>query len=394
MPVAKWIDCMPEDGVEGFTERSDERRQVFEDAAQRLPTELSPLVWAFLQVGNLEQVKECTANDFSWMAVHDKRESALESRAKNAVLFWKQRSLVRDTVTTVTTPASSKRTHSAAFFNHPPSSPLRTQVASPNSQTRTRPAKSLGAPEYSPQRDSTIAELCKERDRGLCAVSRLSAVDACYIYPKCAFGGMDPARVENFWETIRLFWPEDEVKSWYDKVFRDERGDDERGDGPKGIETVENMLTLTSTLHHFHSEGAFALRPVRITEDKTQLELEFHWLVRQERDSKARVDLLEQPLSSRNRKDSGDGYVFFRIDNTDGTRLVSGTRFTMTTDDSTNKPLPDPGLLKLQWHLQRILAMSGAAGWEKEDFDHYFKPSIDMDALPTVEQTVQHWLDD
>lgn len=109
------------------------------------------------------------------------------------------------------------------------------------------------------------------------------------------------------------------------------------------------MLTLTSTLHRFHTEGAFALRPVRMSDDNTQLELEFHWLSRQQRDSKARIDLMEQPLSSRNRTDSGPGFRFCRFDNPmDSTLLVSGTRFTMTTDDLTNKPLPDPGLMEMQ----------------------------------------------
>ena len=150
------------------------------------------------------------------------------------------------------------------------------------------------------------------------------------------------------------------------------------------------MLTLTSTLHRFHSEGAFALRPVRMSDDKTQLELEFHWLARQQRDSTAKVDLMEQPLSSRGRTDSQHGFLFCRFDNsTKPTPLVSGTKFTMTTDDPTSKPLPDPGLLEMQWHIQRILAMSGAAGWKEEDFD-YDDPNAPVDAIPSVEQ----WLDD
>lgn len=150
------------------------------------------------------------------------------------------------------------------------------------------------------------------------------------------------------------------------------------------------MLTFTSTLHRFHSEGAFALRPVRMSDDKTQLELEFHWLARQERVSSARVDLLEKPLSSRDRTDSGDGYQFCRHD-AKPTLLVSGTRFILTTDNAANKPLPDSGLLELQWHLQRILAMSGAAGWKEEDFDYdYYDNSSTGLVAPSVEQ----WLDD
>lgn len=49
---------MPDDDVEHFSERSDDRRQFFEDAASRLATtELSPLLWALFQVGNLEQLR-------------------------------------------------------------------------------------------------------------------------------------------------------------------------------------------------------------------------------------------------------------------------------------------------------------------------------------------------
>jgi hypothetical protein len=43
----------------------------------------------------------------------------------------------------------------------------------------------------------------------------------------------------------------------------------------------------------------------------------------------------------------------------------------------------------MQWHLQRILAMSGAAGWREKNFEHGVL-SAPIDALPSVEQ----WLDD
>lgn len=56
----------------------------------------------------------------------------------------------------------------------------------------------------------------------------------------------------------------------------------------------------------------------------------------------------------------------------------------MTTDDPENEPLPEPGLLEMQWHLQHILAMSGAAGWKEEDFDD--DPDAAVDTLPSVEQ--------
>lgn len=184
-----------------------------------------------------------------------------------------------------------------------------------------------------------------------------------------------------------MFWPEEKVDSWHAKIFRDSRTST-----PKGTEAVENMLTLTltSTLHRFHSEGAFALRPVRMSADNTRLELEFYWLPRQVRGPSAKVDLIEMPVSSRGRKCSGPGEKFVRWEeDKDPVQLSSGFRFTMTTDDPVNKPLPDPGLLELQWHLQRILAMSGAAGWMEEDFEYDY-PNADLNSLSSVGQ----WLDD
>jgi hypothetical protein len=127
-----------------------------------------------------------------------------------------------------------------------------------------------------------------------------------------------------------------------------------------------------------------------MSDDNTQLELEFHWLARPRRDSITRVDLLEQPLSSLNRTESTGEATFCIIDNSTKKPILlySGYRFTMRTDDPENLPLPDPGLLEMQWHLQRILAMSGAAGWKEEDFDHDLDAAVD--AIPSVEQ----WPDD
>lgn len=177
-----------------------------------------------------------------------------------------------------------------------------------------------------------------------------------------------------------MFWPEAKVDAWRAKIFHD-------NGTSYGTETVENMITFTATLHNFHTEGAFALRPVRITADKTQLELEFHWLKRQVRDARAMVDLRDLPMSSRGLKDSGHGQFLCFMDNGVPTQLVSGHRFIMTTDDPVNKPLPDPGLLELQWHLQRILAMSGGAGWKEDDSD-------DDDGSPPPEDFVQRWIED
>jgi hypothetical protein len=194
----------------------------------------------------------------------------------------------------------------------------------------------------------------------------MAEIDAAHIYPWCGFGGKNEERVVNFWTTLKMFWKEELVESWRSKLFVDANNPN------RGTETIENMVSLSAILQRFHSAARFALRPIQLSDDKTKLELEFHWLVVEERNRQDEVDIMDEPLSSASRLSAGGGYgPLDRIDPTDDTirlPLVSGTRFTMSTDDPVNRPLPDPGLLTLQWHLQRVLAMSGAAEWTEEDF--------------------------
>jgi len=47
--------------------------------------------------------------------------------------------------------------------------------------------------------------------------------------------------------------------------------------------------------------------------------------------------------------------------------IRSGETFTFTTKDPEKLPLPSLELLKMQWVLQRLVGMSGAAGWPNLD---------------------------
>ncbi|KAG9192778.1 hypothetical protein G6011_11512 [Alternaria panax] len=122
------------------------------------------------------------------------------------------------------------------------------------------------------------------------------------------------------------------------------------------------------------------------------LELEFHWLVVEERESTVKIDLSDEPQSSINRHQSGNGYgPFIRRDPAAAsgfTPLISGTRFTMSTDDPVSKLLLDPGLLERQWHMQRVLAMSGAARWRDKDFDD---DDDDEAEGVTSRKSIEHW---
>jgi hypothetical protein len=60
--------------------------------------------------------------------------------------------------------------------------------------------------------------------------------------------------------------------------------------------------------------------------------------------------------------------------------IQSGDIFTLTTDDPEGRPLPSWELLDMQWILQRITAMSGAAGPPEFDDDD----DDDIDFRPTL----------
>jgi hypothetical protein len=49
--------------------------------------------------------------------------------------------------------------------------------------------------------------------------------------------------------------------------------------------------------------------------------------------------------------------------------IKSGNTFTLTTTDPITHPLPSFPLLEIQWHLSRVVSMSGAA----EIFNHRYE---------------------
>lgn len=76
---------------------------------------------------------------------------------------------------------------------------------------------------------------------------------------------------------------------------------------------------------------------------------------------------MDEPGSARNKMDSGEGFWLAREANGSPEQVVTGTRVFMTTTDPDKLPFPDCGLLRMQVFMQKILAMSGAAGWADED---------------------------
>jgi hypothetical protein len=114
--------------------------------------------------------------------------------------------------------------------------------------------------------------------------------------------------------------------------------------------------------------GLFALKPLKLSRDGKTLIVQFFRQVLGNYEIDSEVDLVTEPPSSKGLELVGDGYHLTRVENDRSIlRICSGETFTFTTKDPQNLPLPSLELLEMQWILQRLVGMSGAAGWPSLD---------------------------
>ena len=158
------------------------------------------------------------------------------------------------------------------------------------------------------------------------------------------------------------------MKAWHEAIF------------PKGryIEVCYNLMCLSRNAHRYRGKGYYALKPISLSPDKKCLTVKFFWL--RKGPCASFVNLCDTP--SLEGRDQGPCYA--RLWNHETTDLIqSGTELRFETEDPENLPLPKYELLEMQWFLNRVVAMSGAAdieddydndddgGWleQREDFD-------------------------
>jgi hypothetical protein len=101
----------------------------------------------------------------------------------------------------------------------------------------------------------------------------------------------------------------------------------------------------------------FALKPIRLSDDKKRLDIQFYWMPSSKYTSQ--VSILQRPLLP---ADKDQGPVPVMLHNLETNRIIrSGDKISLETDDPVERPLPDFNLLEMQWFLHCVAAMSGAA---------------------------------
>jgi hypothetical protein len=168
-----------------------------------------------------------------------------------------------------------------------------------------------------------------------------------------------------------MFWSEEKITTWTAKLFPN-------GISNQGQEEVYNLISLRPDVHRIWGQGLFALKPVFESDDKKTLIVQFFWQTKQ-KDSFPYISLTIQPHSTKglNQLIGPHGHPI-RLLNKDEQRIQSGDLFELNTDDPITKPLPSFELLELQWFLQRVQGMAGAA---EIDLMMYWKKDWDSDDL-------------
>lgn len=186
-----------------------------------------------------------------------------------------------------------------------------------------------------------------ERDGKQCVITKMgAAVESAHIYPY-SLRSLSGLECGKFWRALAMFWPESVIEDWKSDVS-----------GGGDTERCANRISLSADAHVFYRKGLFALKPVSMSEDQKCLELEFHWLLPVPRSSST-VLLSNKPSLEESLDGSTERACLF--DTTTDRRISSGHRIRMETDDPVRLPLPSVELLKLQWALQRLASLSGAA---------------------------------
>ncbi|RDW81576.1 uncharacterized protein DSM5745_05133 [Aspergillus mulundensis] len=212
-------------------------------------------------------------------------------------------------------------------------------------------------------RSRRLPELARERDGGVCVLTKTALCDVAHIYAHCLIEPKKQSASDKcapiIWTVLKLFWPSEKIARWKDTILPN------NGQGEDGL---HNLICMSPHLQRAWAEGRFALRPLRLSDDRTAMELEFHWLPVMGHRYDADIAITAPTLSTRG-LDEVDNFFFYKpTGGRTGEKVMSGAIFTIRTPDPQRLPLPSFDLLEIAWHLARIVSMSAAGSRDEDGF--------------------------
>ncbi|TGO42522.1 hypothetical protein BHYA_0007g00210 [Botrytis hyacinthi] len=252
-------------------------------------------------------------------------------------------------------------------------------VSSPLADKQTNTNSPVSSPSL--YRSKAASDLARDRDYHCCVLTGDSVIEVAHIYLFCRISTSE----ENifgvrhmFWEYLKNFWSEEKVAAWKAEIFS--RGLSEIGD-----EKVDNRITLSKAAYAQWNRGAFALKPISVSDENTTLKVQIFWQKKQT-DIRSTMTLMTTPISTENLDHNEDAfdYGYTTLYYPGPKAINSGQIFEFKTRDPIKQPLPSFKLLELQWALMRVIGMAGAAfpdelssgGDSDEDI-----PGLDLDEV-------------
>ncbi|CAK7273589.1 hypothetical protein SEPCBS119000_005738 [Sporothrix epigloea] len=214
--------------------------------------------------------------------------------------------------------------------------------------------KETDCPPDSPATRSRHAvKKAKTRDGHICILTGTDSPEAAHIYP---FSADERSGRTIYLNMLISFWGKDKAEAWSSQYLKS-----------RVTESPKNLLCLNRQLHFWWGKCRLALKPLR-TLDPCTIKVQLHWLRRSITKPKTVSDGSFDDISSlcggeNDYQSWGQPPVAHRKS---GLPLRTGQIFTIRAEDP--EDLPSFELLEMQWDLQRIAAMSGAAEPEDNSF--------------------------
>ncbi|KAF7914502.1 uncharacterized protein EAF01_000908 [Botrytis porri] len=252
--------------MEDFNIPSNERITLLK-AFQEEVGDVPPYFWAFCQVCDLQALQKLI--DIARISPVMVRIFA--AQAFTTVLYWTQSNQGTSRVSTPNI-TQLKRGLGSSSTNSPLAKRQKTTdspVNSPLADKQTNTSSPVSSPSL--HRSRAASDLARDRDHHCCVLTGDSVIEVAHIYPFCRISTSEEnifgAR-HMFWEYLRNFWSEEKVAAWKADIFP--RGLSEIGD-----KKVDNRITLSKTAHVQWNRGAFALKPISISDEKTTIKVQF-----------------------------------------------------------------------------------------------------------------------
>lgn len=199
-------------------------------------------------------------------------------------------------------------------------------------------------------RNAAARRRARERDGHCCVLTGIKQLQVAHIYPHSGLKSTKAKVRDRAWNTYKYFWRDDKVDQWRSAV-------DACGLQQPPMEQCRNLISLNSVAHVWWNDGLFSIKPDECGDG--WVVGQHFWQEQYQHNAKDIMPKGKRPESSRG---INHETIFLTRRPAPGGAPVlieTGDKFIMRAD--AKSPEPNYWLLNMAWHMQRVMAMRGAA---------------------------------